>query len=210
MSTLVYVGANYGNSLWNMIQDYDQVYAFEADPEIFSELNKTFRQFEWVTLVNAACAEKKGKAKFYITPNRVSSSLSTVSSTTHNDDHPQRKYKEIEVDTINLYDYLLDQGVEFINFYQSDIQGSDLNVLKTLKPFIDECKIEKIFAETHGDNLYIYDNLYNQFQGFKDLLEKNYKFVYASLGSQNNRIVSEEEIPKGEYEWDSFWELKND
>ena len=46
MSTLVYVGANYGNSLWNMIQDYDQVYAFEADPEIFSEHNRKFRQFE--------------------------------------------------------------------------------------------------------------------------------------------------------------------
>ena len=40
MSTLVYVGTNVGNSLWNMIQDYDKVYAFEADPEMFDELRK--------------------------------------------------------------------------------------------------------------------------------------------------------------------------
>jgi len=208
MTTLVYVGANCGNCLWNMIQDYDQVYAFEADPEIFSELNKRFHQFEWVTLVNAACAEEKGKAKFYITPNRVSSSLSTVSSTTHNDDHPQRQYREIEVDTINLHEYLLEEGVDFVDFYLSDIQGSDLNVLKTMKPFIDECKIGEMFIETHGDNLYIYDGLYNQFQGFKELLNKNYEFVYASLGSMNNKIVKEEEIPEGEYEWDSYWRLR--
>lgn len=122
MSTLVYVGANCGNSLWNMIQDYDRVYAFEADPEIFENLNRRFRQFEWVTLVNAACADEKGKAKFYITPNRVSSSLSTVSSTTHDEDHPQRQYREIEVNTINLYEYLLEEGVDFIDFYQSDFK----------------------------------------------------------------------------------------
>ena len=208
MSTLVYVGANQGNSLWNMIQDYDKVYAFEADPEIFKVLKKRFQQFEWVTLINAACSDSKGKSKFYITPNRVSSSLSTVSSTTHDNDHPQRKFLEIEVDTINLFEYLQKEGVDYIDFYQSDIQGSDLNVLKTLKPYIENKKIDKMFIETHGDNLYIYDNLYNQFQGFKDLLDDNYKFVYASLGSQNNKIVSEQEIPEGEYEWDSFWEVK--
>lgn len=208
MKTLVYVGANFGNSLWNMIQDYDKVYAFEADPEIFKELRRRFRQFEWVTLVNAACADKKGKSKFYVTPNKASSSLSIVSTLTHPEDHPQRQYMQIEVDTINLYEYLLEEGVEFIDFYQSDIQGSDLNVLKTMKPFIDERKISKMFIETHGDNLYIYDGLYNQFQGFKDLLEQNYKFVYASLGSQNDRIVLEKEIPENEYEWDSYWELK--
>lgn len=208
MSTLVYVGANTGTSLWSMVQNYDKVYAFEADPEIFSTLKKRFQQFEWVTLVNAACSESKGKSKFYITPNRVSSSLGVVSTSTHDEDHPQRQYKEIEVDTINLCEYLVENGVNTIDFYQSDIQGSDLNVLKTLKPFIDESRIGAMFMETHGDNLYLYDGLYNQFQGFKNLLEENYKFVHASLGRLNNKIVSESEIPEGEYEWDSYWVAK--
>jgi FkbM family methyltransferase len=56
MSTLVYVGANIGNSLWGIFDKFDEVYAFEPDPEIFEQLNKRFRQFEWVTLINAACS----------------------------------------------------------------------------------------------------------------------------------------------------------
>ena len=216
MSTLVYVGANVGNALWELIDKFDRVYAFEAVPEIFQHLKTRFRSFDankkggWVTLVNAACADKKGKAKFFVTPNLVSSSLSKVSSTTHDEDHPQRQSTEIEVDTINLAEYLAEEGVEHIDLYLSDIQGSDLNVLKTIKPFIDEGRIDQLYLETHGDNLYIYDGLDNQFQGFKDLLGENYEFVHAVLGRLNSKIVSEEDIPEGEYEWDSFWVRKEE
>ena len=115
MKTLVYVGANVGSTLWGIFDKYDSVYVFEPDPEMFSELKKRFKQFEWVTLVNAACSEKKGKAKFFITPNRVSSSLSIVSTSTHDEDHPQRDFIEIEVDTINLFDYLTEEGLSLIH-----------------------------------------------------------------------------------------------
>ena len=73
MSTLVYVGANVGVSLWTLFDKFDSVYVFEPDPEMFSELKRRFNQFEWVTLVNAACSDKKGTAKFYVTGNRVAS-----------------------------------------------------------------------------------------------------------------------------------------
>ena len=208
MSTLVYVGANVGSTLWTIFDKYDSVYVFEPDPEMFSELKKRFNQFEWVTLVNAACSEKKGKAQFFITPNRVSSSLSVVSTSTHDENHPQRDFKEIEVDTINLSEYLTEEGVEYIDYYLSDAQGSDLNILKTLKSFIDDKKIGEMYIETHGNGLYIYDKLDNQFDGFKELLGENYKFVHASLGRLSGKIVEEDDIPEGEYEWDSVWSVK--
>ena len=208
MSTLVYVGANVGSTLWTIFDKYDSVYVFEPDPEMFSELKKRFKQFEWVTLVNAACSEKKGKAQFFITPNRVSSSLSVVSTSTHDENHPQRDFREIEVDTINLLEYLTEEGIEYIDYYLSDTQGSDLNILKTLKPFIDDKKIGEMYIETHGNGLYLYDKLDNQFDGFKELLSENYKFVHASLGRLNGKIVEEDDIPAGEYEWDSVWSLK--
>ena len=208
MSTLVYVGANVGSTLWTIFDKYDSVYVFEPDPEMFSELKKRFNQFEWVTLVNAACSEKKGKAQFFITPNRVSSSLSVVSTSTHDENHPQRDFKEIEVDTINLSEYLTEEGVEYIDYYLSDAQGSDLNILKTLKPFIDDKKIGEMYIETHGNGLYLYDELDNQFDGFKELLGENYKFEHASLGRLSGKIVEEDDIPEGEYEWDSVWSVK--
>lgn len=208
MKTLIYVGANTGDSLWSIFNGYDRVYAFEPDPEIFKTLSSKYKQFDWVTLVNAACGDKKSKEKFFVTPNRVSSSMGIVSSSTHDEDHPQRKYMEIEVDVINLYDYLVDNQVEYIDYYISDAQGSDLNILKTLKLFIDNKKIEKLFIETHGNNLFLYDGLNNQFDGFKELLYKNYNFIHASLGRLGGKIVKENEIPENEYEWDSYWEVK--
>ena len=54
----------------------------------------------------------------------------------------------------------------------------------------------------------IYEGLYNQLSGFKELLSENYSFVHASLGSQDGKIVKENEIPKDEKEWDSYWEVK--
>ena len=209
MSTLVYVGANVGGSLWSMFQQYDSVYVFEPNPEIFSQLKNTYNAYGWVNLVNAACSESNGKAKFYVTPNSVSSSLNIVSTSTHPEDHPQRNFKEIEVNTINLYDYLTEAGVDYIYYYLSDAQGSDLNILKTLTPFIDNKKIGEMFIETHGNGLYLYDNLYNQFNGFKEILCKNYKFMHASLGRLGDKKVEEGDIPEGEYEWDSLWSVKN-
>ena len=208
MTTLVYVGANTGDSLWHIFNQYDNVYAFEPDPEIFEVLNKKFGQFEWVTLVNAACGQEKGTAKFYVTPNRVSSSMSIVSTSTHDEDHPQRKYREIEVDVINLYEYLIGEGVDYIDYYVSDAQGSDLNILKTITNFVNEKKINQLYIETHGNGLYLYDGLNNQFDEFKELLSENYDFEYASLGRLGGKIVSEQDIPEGEYEWDSAWKVK--
>lgn len=205
MTTLVYVGANTGNSLWGIFDKFDKVYAFEPDPEMFQILNKKYRQFDWVTLINAACSSSDGEADFYITPNRVSSSLSNVNIEKYGGDSA---FKVVKVKTINLAEYLKDNNVEYIDHYYSDCQGSDLNILKTIKEYINDKRIGELFIETHGDNIEIYDGLNNQFGGFKELLSENYEFVHASLGSQNGRMVQENDIPKGEKEWDSYWRLK--
>ena len=150
MSTLVYVGANVGVSLWTLFDKFDSVYVFEPDPEMFSELKRRFNQFEWVTLINAACSDKKGTAKFYVTGNRVASGLGKSSEAF------QKVYgsdastlKEITVDTINLGKYLESEGVDFIDLYYSDCQGSDLTILKTMKKFIDNKKIGITWSESN-------------------------------------------------------------
>lgn len=207
MSTLVYIGANQGNSLWNIFGEYDEVYAFEPDPEMFDILKKRYKQFEWVTLINAACHSEDGEFDFYVTPNRVSSSLSDASNNEKKLGCPEI-LKRIKVKTINLENFLSDNNIDYIDYYLSDAQGSDLNILNTIKDYIDNKKIGELFIETHGNGIEIYDGLNNQFDGFKSLLSKNYEFVYASLGSQNGRIVDEKEIPENEKEWDSYWRIK--
>ena len=133
--------------------------------------------------------------------------------------------KEIEVNTINLGEFLSEQKVSFIDLYYSDCQGSDLNVLKTMKEFINEKKIGEMYIETHGDGSQIYMGLDNQFSGFKKLLGENYNFIHATMGTYgegnaspirvkiDGAVVSEEivsdvsdwDVPNPE--WDSYWRL---
>ncbi len=229
MTTLVYVGANLGTTLWNIFDKFDNVYVFEPDPDIFKDLNRRFRQFEWVTLVNAACSDKVGESDFYITKNRVTSSLGNPSDKFvegyKKHDSGSTVINKIRVNTINIGEYLESEGVEFIDLYYSDCQGSDLNVLKTMKEFIDEKKIGEMYIETHGDGSQIYKGLDNQFSGFKKLLEENYNFIHATMGTHgegnasptrvkiDGAVVSEEvvsdvsdwDVPNPE--WDSYWRL---
>ena len=227
MSTLVYVGANVGVSLWSLFDKFDQVYVFEPDPEMFSELRRRFNQFEWVTLVNAACSDKKGTAKFYVTGNRVSSGLAETSKEFQKvQGENGSTLKEIDVETINLGDYLKSKDVDFIDLYYSDCQGSDLTILKTMKKFIDEKKIGETFIETHADGSQIYIGLDNQFSGFKKLLDKNYEFIHAAMGTYQVSEAGPARLKlNGQYvgadvledvsdwgvsnpEWDSYWRLK--
>jgi FkbM family methyltransferase len=230
MSTLIYIGANDGHTLWSLFDKFDNVYAFEPDPEVFSELNRKFRQFEWVTLVNAACSDFNGKSKFYVTNNKVASSLGNPSEEFQkeylNRGAPASVFSEIEVETINLGEYLKNEGVEFIDLYYSDCQGSDLTILNTMKEFIDGEKIGELFIETHGDGSKIYVGLNNQFSEFKKILEKNYDFIHACMGSYGegnaspSRVKLDGQIVTEEYildvtdwgvsnpEWDSYWKLK--
>lgn len=229
MSTLVYVGANLGTTLWNIFDNFDNVYVFEPDPDIFKDLNRRFRQFEWVTLVNAACSDKVGESDFYITKNRVASSLGNPSDKFvegyKKHDSGSTVINKIKVNTINVGEYLKSEGVEFIDLYYSDCQGSDLNVLKTMKEFIDQKKIGEMYIETHGDGSQIYTGLDNQFSGFKKLLDKNYNFIHATMGTHgegnasptrvkidgavvNEKTVSDVsdwDVPNPE--WDSYWRL---
>ena len=187
------------------LNKFDKVYTFEPDPKIFDQLERRFRQFEWVTLVNAACSFEDGESYLHVHPNRVSSSLSEIDVDQYGGDPTEGTVK---IKTINLFNFLKKENIDYIDFYYSDCQGSDFNVLSTLKKFVNDKKIGEMFIETHGDGIFLYKGLDNQFHSFKKLLEKNYDFVYGSLGRLNGKIVKENEIPDGEYEWDSYWKIK--
>lgn len=205
MTTLVYVGANNGDALSSYVDYYDQVYAFEPDPEIFLDLKKLLGDNENVTLVNSACSDKQEKTTLYVTENRHSSSLSEVSefSLKNGFSGGTPSFKEVDIDCINLYDYLIENNVDHIDTLITDCQGSDLKILYTLKSFIDDKKIDEIFCETHLDDVQLYDGLKNQYSGFKEILSENYKVKDFYL---DGKIVSKQKPPF--VEWDTHWILK--
>lgn len=209
MSVLVYVGANEGFSLWSLFDKFDNVYVFEPDPKTFETLKRRYQQFEWVNLVNAACSTVTGESDFYVTNNKVASSLGCGAKIFQELGEGNVVSNKITVKTVNLSEYLKENNVEEIDLYFSDCQGSDLSALSTLSEYISNKKIKEIFTETHGNGKILYEGLDNQFDGFKSLLSDNYDFIHASLGRLNGHIVKESEIPEDEFEWDSYWRLKD-
>jgi len=200
MKTLVYVGANNGGSLSGLHHNFDVVYAFEPIPEVFEELNRRLGDFEHIHLINAACGTKPGRKDFYITPNIVSSSLSDIA-----EGMGIRSNRKIKVDVINLYDFLKNKNVDFIDLYCSDCQGSDLDILNTIKPYVDDIRIGELFIETHRDGIFLYEGLDNQLAKFKEILSVNYEYVYASC---DGTVVSPGNIPSDVLEWDCYWRVK--
>ena len=95
-----------------------------------------------------------------------------------------------------------------------------------MKKFIDDKKIGETFMETHADGSQIYIGLDNQFSGFKKLLDKNYEFIHAAMGTYQVSEAGPARLKlNGQYvgadvledvsdwgvsnpEWDSYWRLK--
>jgi FkbM family methyltransferase len=206
MSILVYIGTNEGCGLEEYADLYDKVYAFEPDPEMFDKLVDKFKTKNNIIFVNAACSDTAGMKTLYVTENRHSTSLSELSdySLTYGFSGGKSPFKTFTVLCVNLYDYFIENGIDYIDTLITDCQGSDLSIIKTIKSFVDDRKIGELFCETHGTSVELYSGLYNQFDGFKEILSENYQVKDFYL---DGKLVSKETEPF--VEWDTHWILKD-
>jgi hypothetical protein len=77
---------------------------------------------------------------------------------------------------LRLDDFLSARGIAFVDTYVSDIQGMDLQVLKSLESFIRNRQIGTLVCETTKD---AFGNIYRDLPdssetGFKQLPQDNY------------------------------------
>lgn len=210
--TLVIIGMESGGVFSLMHRGYEKCFGFEANPKRFKKLNGKYKKYPNIKLNNVAIAQYDGEITFNISNNNgASSSIGTF------DEKWQKEYKgkkiemikSIRVPCINLYTFCKNNNIDFINDYMSDIQGMDLEVLKTMKPMIDQRKIGTITCEvTKDDKCNIYKNLpENSESGFADLLNENYELIARGWGVlKNNKF---ERIPEDAWEMDCKWILKN-
>lgn len=204
---LVYVGLHTGRSFRPLFHRYRVCYGFEANPELFGELQKEFRSCPNVRLFNVAAAGHDGKIEFNITDNDCGAS-SSIGRLDGNFIDAIHIVKTIRVPCVNLCRFLEQQGVDYIDDYISDIQGMDLEVLKTLEPFIRSGKIGSISCEVTKDK---YRNCYgdlpnNHEAAFNRLLSGNYTLVAKGWGILKDGQFNE--VPESWWEMDCKWSLK--
>lgn len=178
MTTLIYAGVSEGNNFFPLTKQFDKCYGFEADPWVCHVLTTAVRHIDNpnIQIIEGALGEKNENVSFWLHDKTGTNSMGKINHV----NHPEiTATKEIIVKGINLYDWLQENGIDFIDLYISDIQGMDLTVLKTLKPMINERRIKEIQCEVEKEDVpEVYHGLFNKRSGFDELLKPNYKIKW--------------------------------
>lgn len=203
---LIYAGLHEGSSFDGIFTNYERCYGFEANPEIFEKLIVKYKRYPHVHLFNVAVSSHDGKTDFNISNMTASSSIGQFDKEFGGGLTIE---KTISVPTVNLYNFLTRHGIDFVDDYISDIQGMDLEVLKTLKPFIQARKIGTITCEvTKNKHRNIYNDLPdNNETGFHDLLHEHYELVATGWGILKDGVFSA--VPDHWWEMDCKWKRRD-
>jgi FkbM family methyltransferase len=183
---LLYLGMHKGREFDSIFNRYGKCYGFEANPDLFKLLVEKYKEFPHVKLINAAVTTVPGSVTLNISSNDGASSSLGV----FEDEWPNHKSgvieisRSVDVPGINLHQFCRSEGIEYIDDYISDIQGMDLEVLKTMRSYVDSGNIETITVETtRNERRNIYKDLPdNSEAGFNALLENNYRLVAVGFG----------------------------
>lgn len=180
MKILVYIGLNVGESFSTIFHRYDKAYGFEANPNLIPKLNEKFEKFPQVEIIHAAVSDYDGEIEFYINENHTSSSLGEISMDYKAKINPMNEGVKVMVPSVNLNNFFEKKSIDFIDTYVSDIEGWDLQVLKTISEFIDQRRIKSIQVESEADR-YDFSGHNNQpankSHDIIKFLDKNYSLI---------------------------------
>lgn len=208
----IYIGAHYGGGLNSLISKCNKIIAFEPIPELYEILKRNYESSNIVEVINAAVYNYDGITTFNVLDRDFSSSLGRIvpyeEAVLINPETPWREIstvnRTIQTSVINLARLLKERNIDIIDYYISDAQGSDLAILQTLKPWVENQNIGEIFVETLDDeHPIIYSGLVNNYlSSFKQLLEPYYKISYYSWDGH----ISDTK-PEGKPEYDVCWRI---
>jgi FkbM family methyltransferase len=209
---LVYIGLQKGSSFDAVFRSYETCYGFEANPELYRKLLRRFRRYTNVHIFNDAVTNQDGEIDFNVSKNKgASSSVGQFKEDWINfKSGDVRMIKTIRIPSINLLNFLEKRGIKYISSYVSDIQGLDLEVLKSLKPLIDRKQISDITCEVSKDE---HGNIYkgvpdNSESGFKQLLDENYECIAKGWGVLRDGEFFN--VPDASWEMDCKWKPKKE
>lgn len=148
--TIFDVGANRGETTKKYCVEFPtaDIYCFEPFPESIAELQRQFSDDPRIHIVQKAVAHKKDTATFYVNERDVTNSLLPRPA------HGRRYYpksagpkKTINVEAIDLDDFLRSNDISTIDILKMDIQGGELNALYGAEHILRTGKTSLIFTE---------------------------------------------------------------
>jgi len=158
INNIAHVGVNnaFEVDTYKKINPKSKIFLVEPQSDIFEKLQKKFINDEQVEVLNYSLGNKTGVEKLHLS-NTHKGSASLLLPTLHKKIHPEVKFKGFEYVSIEKFDNLKLENVNFINI---DTQGYELNVLrgasKSLKN-IDYIIIEINTVPLYKDSALIHD-----------------------------------------------------
>jgi FkbM family methyltransferase len=136
--TVLDIGANigfYATILSNIVGEKGKIHCFEPDATNFSHLQKTVSSYKNIIINNKAVGPKTEKIKIY---------TSKELNVDHRTYKPEEYDEEIEIDAVNIDDYLKSTKVDFIKM---DIQGFEMEAMKGMKETLKNNPDIKMISE---------------------------------------------------------------
>jgi len=178
--TLIYVGGNHGESLIDIAHLYKRVIVFECNPILVQILKHRLRFLDNVEVYGFAASDRYGKEYLSIPNNGNFFGSGTILG--FSEDYRIQEEGRFEVQTINLGEFLEILGVKEIDFYVSDIEGSDYNALASMRKYILDGRIKRIQVEVWSEKIT---------RPFRKAEEKIYESDFQSLLGPNYSKINE-------------------
>lgn len=143
-------GANVGRFTVAMARSGSRVYAFEPHPAAYRELVQATADLPNVTALNAAVTATPGPVRLYLhrwderDPVHWSTGSSIVEAKRN-----VRADRYVEVEGVDLVQFIEELGVDRIRLLKMDIEGAEVEVLNALLDAGLDRRIDLAFVELH-------------------------------------------------------------
>jgi len=151
----IHVGANVGEERdWYKLQDFKRVLWFEPNKELFPTLEKNIWNYPEQIAFNFGIHDTLKSGILHIANNHGQSS-SLLELGTHAVNHPDVKYIKDQDVVLRRLDWVFEhiyQNIDNFNFLNVDVQGTELNVLKSFGELLR--KLDYIYTEVNEEEVY--------------------------------------------------------
>ena len=152
---VLHVGAHTGEErVWYAEQAFQEVLWFEPNPEIFPILQENLKDYNNQVAFNIGIHDKINNTVLHVASNEGQSS-SILDLGLHATYYPKVKYvKDVKIKLMRMDNFLFLSGrnIKQFNFLNVDVQGVELNVIKSFGNLIN-C-LDYVYAEVNEEELY--------------------------------------------------------
>lgn len=168
MMNVIEIGANDGGHTFEFSKN-SKVWSFEPDPSNIKILKDKFINNKNVVIIEKAVNDFNGTASFNVATNGMSSSLNDLTDFSINNTKV-RFENQINVDVVRMDTFIMENGIDVIDYFHCDAQGNDLKILHSFGnklSLIKKGKVEVSFGEE------LYKNVTNDLNSVVSFLKDN-------------------------------------